>query len=559
VLEALGLLVHVVPRHADDIREVALDEAVAADDPRRVLQALVGERDHLVLGAGDVAVALEAADHLVDGRRRELHRPREVRPAHREPRLVEPEQGLEVLLLGDGRVRRGHAPIVPARRDADPPGARRGVQAGRLGQLGQLLAGRAVLEVAGQAGQAGLGEGQELAGGGRQARAAARDEGERVVHRLGERHPAQRRGSRRPRLRITPAREQRVPQAARGELDRHLDVLHVDVGLEDDALALGHLRELPARGVLRAVGGVEQDEPRPGEVVHGPRAVEQRGIRGGEDDLVAHDRPHVQPAVVHGQGDHPHLELALADLLGHVGGVQPDEAHANPGELAAEVRHDLRAGVEAGGAPRAERRRAAAQPAHLGDRVAGGLHLLQDALGVVAERPAGFRGHEAAPAALEERDAELCLQAADLLGERGLREVQLLRGGRERPVLDGGQEVLELLDRHIVRTLRRRSQHRLLLGRTKYDNACMVTLALAIAGFAAFEVAAASSAPTRGSTAAAGSSPQATPEHVAGPCAPSPPPVRRTRAASRSASSPPPASAPWRSSPRRPTPLTRAP
>jgi hypothetical protein len=58
-------------------------------------------------------------------------------------------------------------------------------------------------------------------------------------------------------------------------------------------------------------------------------------------------------------------------------------------------------------------------------------------------------------------------------------------------VLEGREEVLELLDRHIVRTFGSGSQSRLSLGRTKYDNACMITLALALAGFAAFEVAAA--------------------------------------------------------------------
>ena len=37
VLEALGLLVHVVPRHADDVGQEALDQPVAADDRLGVL------------------------------------------------------------------------------------------------------------------------------------------------------------------------------------------------------------------------------------------------------------------------------------------------------------------------------------------------------------------------------------------------------------------------------------------------------------------------------------------------------------------------------------------
>ena len=69
VLEALGLLVDLVPGHAQDVGEEALDQAVAAHDALGVLGAAVGERDRAVGAAGDVAVALEAADHLVDGRR----------------------------------------------------------------------------------------------------------------------------------------------------------------------------------------------------------------------------------------------------------------------------------------------------------------------------------------------------------------------------------------------------------------------------------------------------------------------------------------------------------
>ncbi len=74
VLELLGLLVHVVPRDADHVGEEALDHPVAADEPLGVLAALGRERDRPLGVAGDVAVALEPAEHLVHGRRGELHR-----------------------------------------------------------------------------------------------------------------------------------------------------------------------------------------------------------------------------------------------------------------------------------------------------------------------------------------------------------------------------------------------------------------------------------------------------------------------------------------------------
>ena len=106
VLEVLGLLVHLIPRDADLISQEALDHAVTADDPLGVGATRRGEADRAVGVAVDVAVALESADHLRHRRRRQAHRPREVRRRHRQPRLEQPEERLEVLLLGVGRVRR---------------------------------------------------------------------------------------------------------------------------------------------------------------------------------------------------------------------------------------------------------------------------------------------------------------------------------------------------------------------------------------------------------------------------------------------------------------------
>ena len=61
----------------------------------------VGEGDRPVGAAGDVAVAFEAADHLVHRRGRELHRPGDVGAGHRQAGLLQPEEALQVLLLGD--------------------------------------------------------------------------------------------------------------------------------------------------------------------------------------------------------------------------------------------------------------------------------------------------------------------------------------------------------------------------------------------------------------------------------------------------------------------------
>ena len=101
-----------IERFLTDVLGIPWDErerrAVAADDALGVLEARLGEADRLARRALDVAVALEAHDHLVHRRGRELHRARDVRAGHRQARLLQPEERLEVLLLGDGGVLGGH-------------------------------------------------------------------------------------------------------------------------------------------------------------------------------------------------------------------------------------------------------------------------------------------------------------------------------------------------------------------------------------------------------------------------------------------------------------------
>ena len=118
VLELLRLLVDVIPRNADDIGEEPLDHPVAADDRLGVLAPGGGEVDRPPGVTNDVPVALEPSEHLVHGRRRQLHRPRQVGAGHRQARLEQPEQRLEVLLFGYCRMLAGHVVIVaigPAR------------------------------------------------------------------------------------------------------------------------------------------------------------------------------------------------------------------------------------------------------------------------------------------------------------------------------------------------------------------------------------------------------------------------------------------------------------
>ena len=101
-----------------------------------------------------------------------------------------------------------------------------------------------------------------------------------------------------------------------------------------------------------------------------------------------------------------------------------------------------------GGRERAEARRPGPHVAHACDRLARRLDLGQDALGVRQERASRLGRLDAAPDAHEQRNAQLALEPADLLRERGLRQVQDLGRRAERPLLEGLAEVGELLEVH---------------------------------------------------------------------------------------------------------------
>ena len=63
VLEHLGLVVHAVPRHAERLREVELEQPVVAEHLEREVAAAVGELDAVVGPVLDEAELGEALDH----------------------------------------------------------------------------------------------------------------------------------------------------------------------------------------------------------------------------------------------------------------------------------------------------------------------------------------------------------------------------------------------------------------------------------------------------------------------------------------------------------------
>ena len=73
-------------------------------------------------------------------------------------------------------------------------------------------------------------------------------------------------------------------------------------------------------------------------------------------------------------------------------------------------------------------------------------HVGQDLGGVAQELMALVGDVQAARMALEQLDAEIALQFLDRLGDRGLRDRQVLRGARNRALLGDGDEILQLPD-----------------------------------------------------------------------------------------------------------------
>jgi hypothetical protein len=150
-------------------------------------------------------------------------------------------------------------------------------------------------------------------------------------------------------------------------------------------------------------------------IVH--RALQARGLGRDVEHLVAHRRANLEAAVVDRQHDEARLEHAVADRLDGLGRVLADDPHPHLGVAAPEVLDEIGAEVRARGAERAERRGARAQLADGADRRARGLDGGEHGLGVGAQRAPGLGRDEAPADALKERDAELRLEPAHLLGE----------------------------------------------------------------------------------------------------------------------------------------------
>lgn len=84
----------------------------------------------------------------------------------------------------------------------------------------------------------------------------------------------------------------------------------------------------------------------------------------------------------------------------------------------------------------------------LGKIAAGGFEFAEDGAGAGKKRLADFGEAHGTAEAVEEASAEFVFEFADLLGERGLRDVGLAGGAAEAAGVDNGAEVAELVEFH---------------------------------------------------------------------------------------------------------------
>ena len=174
-------------------------------------------------------------------------------------------------------------------------------------------------------------------------------------------------------------------------------------------------------------------------------ALDALRVGGEVEHPLARGDAHVEARVVDREDDQAGLELAVADGVGDLGAVLADDADPDAGVLGGEVLDEPAGQVVVGAGERAERDRPAGHLAHLADGLLASSASASVRSAWGSRRRPGLGQLEPAAGADEQRDAELGLQPAHLLGQARLRHQQRLRGRGERPVARRGEEIRELL------------------------------------------------------------------------------------------------------------------
>jgi hypothetical protein len=202
--------------------------------------------------------------------------------------------------------------------------------------------------------------------------------------------------------------DERVAEAAGGELEGGACVLHLDARPDGDSGALGALDELSPRGVLVTPARFGQHEGGLRELFDADRAaVPVAGCAGVDDLELRHGGADVEAVVVDRQRDQAGFQAPGAYGVRELAGVLADDADGHLRVATDEVFDEPGEQQVVGGAERPERRGSAGEGARPPHDVRGVACGSERALGFGPKQPPGVGELQAAAGADEERDAEL--------------------------------------------------------------------------------------------------------------------------------------------------------
>jgi hypothetical protein len=149
------------------------------------------------------------------------------------------------------------------------------------------------------------------------------------------------------------------------------------------------------------------------------------------------------------RAEQPELGPAGLDRLDHVLGGEGRIGRDGHGRMCGgEVADQGRQRLHAGAGHRDQLHPAAGEPPGGPGRGLRGLQVADHLAGRLDQLGAGVAEHDAAADPVEQRHTELALERPDRLGQRRLRDVELLRSAAEVHGLDDGEEIGQLPDVH---------------------------------------------------------------------------------------------------------------
>lgn len=181
---------------------------------------------------------------------------------------------------------------------------------------------------------------------------------------------------------------------------------------------------------------------------HGPLAPQRASRRRDQHDVLDHHlgrRDVLEGAVVVKQG---HVEAAGLDPFVEAAGHRLDEMDGDAGVAVGDRLDQRHREAAAGGGRQAEADLAGRVLGRRAHQLPRPRQLAQDRARVLAEDEAEIGRRDAARVALEQLDAELFLERADVLAERGLGDAQRFGRLREAARLGDLDEVAELAEIH---------------------------------------------------------------------------------------------------------------